>query len=172
MSSLAFKRDGLGILSGEKVGKLARWFIVSAGGILLVTGTAKVVSALGRAEILNVADPIFGVSFRFMMLTAGILELTLSAICFFGKGIRLQAGLVAWLSTSFLLYRIGLWFVGWKRPCGCLGRLTDILHLSPQTADSLMKIVLAYLFVASWIVLGGFHRRTRNTFSSVKPEQK
>ena len=29
--------------------------------------------------------------------------------------------------TNFLIYRLGLWSIGWHRPCGCLGSLTGFL---------------------------------------------
>ena len=44
----------------------------------------------------------------------------------------------------------GLWYLGWQRPCSCLGNLTDTLHISPHVADVAMKIVLAYLLVGSY----------------------
>ncbi|MBI3849679.1 MAG: hypothetical protein HY298_05230 [Verrucomicrobia bacterium] len=35
----------------------------------------------------------------------------------------------------------------------CLGHLTDALHMSPQTADELMKVILAYLLIGSYALL-------------------
>ena len=88
-----------------------------------------------------------------MFCIAGIIELAVAYICLFTKNISLQAGLVAVLSTNFLLYRFGLWLVGWHSPCLCLGNLTDALHISPETADTAMKIVLAYLLIGSYATL-------------------
>ena len=81
------------------------------------------------------------------------MELIVALICFFGRRIGLQSGLVAWLATNFLLYRLSLGWIGYEKPCGCLGNLTDALHLSPQTADTAMKIVLAYLLIGSYTAL-------------------
>jgi hypothetical protein len=47
-----------------------------------------------------------------------------------------------------------MWWMHWKRPCGCLGNLTDALHISPVLADDIMKVVLAYLFISSYGLLG------------------
>ena len=33
------------------------------------------------------------------------------------------------------------------KPCSCLGHITDALHIPPQTADTAMKIILAYLLI-------------------------
>jgi hypothetical protein len=83
----------------------------------------------------------------------GVVELVIAGICLFGKSQKLKLGLIAWLATSFVVYRLGLWWMGWKKPCGCLGNLTDALHLSPQAADSLMKVILAYLLIGSYGLL-------------------
>jgi hypothetical protein len=74
-------------------------------------------------------------------------------VCIFSKRTWLPAGLLAWLATSFLIYRIGLVAIGYHRPCHCLGNLTDALHIPPQTADTAMKIILAYLLLGSYATL-------------------
>ena len=62
--------------------------------------------------------------------------------------------MIAGLSTLFAVYRIGLWSLGWHRPCSCLGNLTDALHLSPVIVDNVMKVLLAYLMIGSYSILG------------------
>jgi hypothetical protein len=131
------------------------WFNLSAGVILLITGTGKILSALGHAAILQRVDPIIPMQFKHLMLTAGILELLVACICFFNKPRVLGHFVTAWLATSFLIYRVGLWWIGWQRPCHCLGDFADALRISSQTADLIMKIVLAYLLVGSYAAL--FH---------------
>jgi hypothetical protein len=135
---------------------LARMFIVSAGVILLITAIAKIISAHSDTRILQMPDPVFFVSFRHILWAAGMLELVVAVICLTGRFVRLQAGLVALLATTFLIYRLGLASVGWQRPCPCLGNLTDAIHVSPQVADNVMKGVLAYLLVGSCGIL--FHQ--------------
>lgn len=66
---------------------------------------------------------------------------------------------MAWLATNLLIYRIGLWCVGWRHPCSCMGSLAGALHLSDQMADGIMKAVLAFLFVGSYLLLFGSLRR-------------
>jgi hypothetical protein len=62
-------------------------------------------------------------------------------------------GLVAWMSTNFVVYRLGLWWLNWKSPCSCLGNLTAALHISPQAADNIMKVLLACLLIGSYGLL-------------------
>ena len=50
----------------------------------------------------------------------------LAAVCFFTKFYRLSTMLVAWMSTNLLVSRLGLRWMGWKKPCGCLGNITRV----------------------------------------------
>ena len=128
-------------------------FPLSAGAILAITGIAKIWSGLGNSKFLAVVDPIIGIKFGQLMLVVGVAEIVIASICFFNKRQTLTLGLVAWMSTTFVVYRIGLWWMDWKKPCSCLGNLTDALHISPQTADNIMKVLLAYLLIGSYGLL-------------------
>ena len=138
-----------------------RWFILTSGAILAITGIAKVWSAFGSSKFLAVIDPIFGVTFGKLMLVVGVAELVIALVCFLSKRQTLALGLVAWMSTNFVVYRLGLWWMDWHRPCNCLGNLTDALHISPQSADNIMKVLLAYLLIGSYGLLI-WHQRKRS----------
>ena len=114
---------------------------------------AKVWSAFGSVKLLVVPDPVAGIPFRWLLLAVGVLELVVAGLCFFTSKKRLATLLVAWLGTNFLVYRLGLWFIGWHHPCGCMGNLAGMLHLSDHAADNIMKIVLAYLLIGSYGIL-------------------
>jgi hypothetical protein len=130
-----------------------RWFNLTAGVILFITGAAKVWSAFGTDRILNYPDPVFDVSFGHLMFIVGIIELIISGLCLSNKCSRYATILVACISTNFLIYRIGLWLVDWRHPCRCLGNLTEVLHISPQTASIALKVALAYLLIGSYFTL-------------------
>ena len=140
-------------LEGRLTSTYTRNYILSASAILALTGAAKVWSAFGNAKLLAVADPIVGITFGHLMLVVGMAEIVIALFCFFGKSQKVALGLVAWLATNFVVYRLGLWWVGYHKPCSCLGNLTDALHISPQTADTAMKILLSYLFIGSYTAL-------------------
>lgn len=135
------------------VARLLRWFVISAGATLGITGFSKIWSGLGNSKFLAVVDPILGIKFGQLMLLVGLAEVVIALVCFFSKRQTLALGLVAWMSTNFVVYRLGLWWMNWHRPCSCLGNLTDALHISPQTADNIMKVLLAYLLVGSYGLL-------------------
>ena len=148
------KRSGCVVSTG-------RLFLVSAGGGLGLTGLSKAFSAIGAARALDVADPLIGIPFRQLLLLVGLAELLIAFFCLFTDKRRLSLLAVAWISTNFLVYRLGLWFIGWHRPCGCMGNLTDLLHLTPRAADNIMKGVLAFLLLGSYGILYREYRQRK-----------
>ena len=133
--------------------RIVEVFVFSAGVVLLFTAIAKIVSATGTSSVLQVRDSLILVSFRSVFIVVGFAELIVSGICIFGRKLLLQNTLIAWLATSFLIYRFGLSWIGYTRPCPCLGSLTSALHISSQTAESVLIKILAYLLVGSYAAL-------------------
>jgi len=145
------------------------WFRLSAGVIFSITGMAKVWSAWGGALILQRLDPIFDVEFGHLMIATGILELAVAAICLLSKSKTTATVAVAWLATGLLVYRLGLWWIGWQRPCSCLGNLTDALHIPPGFAENMMKCLLAYLLIGSYAILALFWWRQTTALRPAGP---
>ncbi len=148
--------------------KAIRLFIYSSAVLLLATAIAKLVSANGNARLLEYTDSILGIPFRDMFRIVGVIEFVIALICLFSKNIKVRVGLIAWLATGFLIYHIGLIWVGWHKPCPCLGNLTDALHISPQTADTAMKIILAYLLIGSYASLFWLWRQRKRESMAVQ----
>ncbi|OQA30465.1 MAG: hypothetical protein BWY57_02830 [Betaproteobacteria bacterium ADurb.Bin341] len=146
--------------------RIARLFLYLAGVVLLLAGAAKCLSSFGHARILLERDPIVGFEFRTLFWVVGGIEFAVALVCFLSRRIWLSAGLVAWLATSFLAYRFGLWRIGYHKPCSCLGNLTEMLHVSPPAADAAMKVVLAYLLIGSYGLLLWQWRRGKGVESS------
>jgi hypothetical protein len=146
------------------------WFLKTAAVVLLATGSAKLVSVFGAARVLAMNDPIIGLSFRRLMSAVGAVELVTALFCLSTlASTRLKLGLVAWLSTIFLVYRFGLWFVRWHHPCGCMGSLAAILHLSDKAADNIMKGLLAYMLIGSYAILFWLWKQGREVGSLPAP---
>lgn len=141
--------------------KASRFYIISIGVLLIVVSVAKFWSAFGTARILAREDPVFGISYRVVMIAAAVVELAIGSICLSRLRLLLSATLIAWFSTTVLLYRVGAYLLGDTAPCRCLGNLSDALHLSPSTADIIARIVLAYCLVGSWALLAKNWRRQR-----------
>jgi hypothetical protein len=133
--------------------KWQSFFIYSAGAILLTTGLAKILSVFGKQEMLDLIDPVFGFSFRKLLVFAAFLELAISAVCFLLPNRSLRIGLIAWLGTILMMYRVGLSASGWQRPCPCVGNITDAIHLSGRSADLFSRAFLIYLLIGSYGLL-------------------
>lgn len=151
-----------------KTEAIARGFVGILCATLMLTAGAKVLSVIaGSSGLLQIVDPLFALKFDYLLLAAAALEVGVAAICILRPVVE---GLVAlaWLSLVFLAYRIGLWSIGWQKPCGCLGNLTDALNISPQLADNFMKSLLIFMFVGSisLLLLNGRERVARATADS------
>ena len=146
-----------------------KWFPATAAFVLTIAGLAKIITVFGRVRILEVSDPLFGISFRALLVAVGLVEIIIAVLCLLTKGSRLSTLLVAWLATCFLIYRVGLRYVGWHRPCPCFGNITDFLGIPPQTADTVMRIVLAYLLIGSYGTLFWLWRQKRKSTLSSEP---
>jgi hypothetical protein len=147
--------------------RLESAFLSSAGVLLAITGAAKAFSAIGPARALDTSDPLIGLPFRQVFLLVGIVELFIAFLCLLADQRRFCLPVVAWISTNFLVYRMGLWVIGWHHPCGCMGSLAGMLHLSDRAADNIMKGVLAYLLLGSYLLMASHLRRT-----SLKPQKQ
>jgi hypothetical protein len=142
-------------------GRYEMWFLWTTGAILFPVGLAKVVSSFGKTKMLSFPDPIIGLAFGKVLLAVGLLELVVALACFPRFAARASLRVVACISTAFLAYRTGLWFVGWHHPCSCMGSLTTPLHLSDQLADNIMKGVLAFMLSGSYLLLLKQRREAR-----------
>jgi hypothetical protein len=100
-----------------------KWFLKVAGSALGLTGLAKAFSAIGSAHALDAADPLIGIPFRQLLLLVALVELFVAFFCLFTDKRQFSLLAVAWLSTNFLVYRLGLWLIGWHHPCACMGSL-------------------------------------------------
>lgn len=141
----------------DPVLRFSRFFIASAGCIFLLTGLAKLASIFGRAGILDIPDPIVGLSFRHLMLLASILELAIAAVCFRTtvrkSGELLSAGLIMWFALVVTGYRLCLLMIGYVRPCHCMGNVLDAIHVAPATVNSIMRFLLGYFLIGGCTTL-------------------
>jgi hypothetical protein len=133
----------------RRVVSLESLFVVVAGMPLLLTGAAKLASVGGEARILDQADPLLMLSNRQLMAAVGLIEMVLAGYLWFGREREWQLGMVAWLASSFLLYRLGLWWLGVNKPCGCLGNAANWWPWLARHQEALLKATLAFLLVGS-----------------------
>ncbi len=137
--------------SGSKLDQsnLIQVFLISAAFFLFLTAAAKLISSFGHAQLLNQADPLFRMSYRHLFWLVGGIELIVGGTCIFGKKVWLQAGLVAYLATNFVIYRIAVNHLGIQY-CPCLGYLAESLPMSRNATDLILKCILGYLSIGSF----------------------
>ena len=134
--------------------------------MLWIAAIGKIVSLTKGGLVFERYDPIFHIKYRFLFGFVSVLEIIVALICFFGRRIALQAGALVLLASDILLYRLGLVVVNYHRPCSCLGSFTDALHISPGTADNLMKAVLVYLIAGGYGALIWLQWQSRQAMSN------
>ncbi|MGA4644936.1 hypothetical protein [Limisphaera sp. 4302-co] len=126
-----------------------KWFVRSAGVVLLVTGLAKLWSAMGEARVSGGRDPLFGLTFRQLMLGVGLVELVVAGVCLVGRRERLSCVLVGWLAGNVGLYRMGLWWINWEGPFGCAGHVTGMREMLRQKERQIIRAC----FRSCWVGL-------------------
>jgi hypothetical protein len=139
-------------VSAHLLPKLIKFFLVTAGVTLIVTGIAKLYSTTGSSRILLTPDPVFWISTRKMLIIVSLTEIVCAWLLLSSGPLSLKLGVAAWLATSFLVYRTALALNGAIR-CPCLGTLAGTIGIPDWLADSLMIGVLFYLLVGSYGLL-------------------
>jgi hypothetical protein len=128
-------------------------FIRSVIVIHALTALTNLISASGGARALDAKDPLLMLTHRQVFLSVGLIELAIAAFLVFSSRHSLKVPVIAWLATNFTVYRLGVYWIGAKLPCGCLGTLTASLGITPHTADLSMNGVLLYLLAGSGFLL-------------------
>ncbi len=124
-------------------------YVTGAGVILFITAMMKVLGvwmepALGRSDALF---PWLRTSS--MLLAAALLELgAVWRLCTV-KSITDKLAVVLWVSCIFLLYRLGIVWIGARTSCHCLGSVGVWFGLGADGEDRAAKIILSYLVVGS-----------------------
>jgi hypothetical protein len=132
----------------------ARMWTGSAVLILAFTGVLKLFGATGDAQVLSHADPLFGfLSNRQVMLLGAAIEILVILLVLREADVFHKVAMIGTLGGVFLVYRIGLWGIGYEGSCSCLGQVTDVLGVSAAAADLISKIILGYLLIGSYSVL-------------------
>lgn len=143
------------------------WFSVfrfTAAAILIIAAAAKLMISGSDVKVLGVYDPIFFIPARHLFVVAGVLELMVAILCI--QSARWWAFGLAGLSTNFVMYRLGLLWVGYIKPCNCFGGLTDALGLSQATADFIMLAIIAYFLIGSYSALFLLWKSKREVLSN------
>ncbi len=122
--------------------RYSTWLIVSSGVTLFmfIPGLGKAWRASESACVLDVADPIFRVPFRQLMVGVGLLELFIAFFRLFTSEKELGLLAIAWLGTSFGGYSFLCGVTGFG--CRDLWCCRQLEHLK------IKKSLLTFFFVS------------------------
>jgi predicted RNA-binding Zn-ribbon protein involved in translation (DUF1610 family) len=130
--------------------KWIRYFILSAGVILLVAALTRFLIVADNAQVLASPEPLLGIPLRHAVLLVGGFELAVALICLFGKRTGLQLGWLAWLGTNYVVFWIGLVWQHYSPQGACIGSLTDPLHLTRGISGLVLQFIPVYLLLGSY----------------------
>lgn len=130
-----------------------RWFMLTAGGILMFGGITRLLRVFEKTQQLDMSSPIVHIPFRQLLLCIGIVELILACLCLFTNKRALSLVLITWLVPIYGVYRVGLWTMGWYHPYPLLANLMETLNISPFIADGIGTAISAFLFIGSVKIL-------------------
>lgn len=133
---------------------MSTWFILISTLILLFVALAKLLSSFSQAKVQSLPDPILGLPFRPLLRLVASVEISVAILAMTSRTRLLGAAYVAWLATLLTVYRICLWAINWHQPCSCLGNLTEMIGIPAGNADFLMKGLLAFLLIGSYLAMG------------------
>lgn len=147
--------------------KIQELYLKTSAVLLFATGLIKVISSFGSVLILSGRDDIFGIQNSHLLRMVGGVEIIAALVIFSRIDTYKRALCQLGIALCFLIYRIGLSWMGVARPCPCLGNATAWLGLSRHTGDVLAKWVLAYLLLGSALVLALQTLKGRKTTVSI-----
>lgn len=124
-------------------------FQYSAAFLAFSTAAAKLTSAIGQQNILDMSDPILGVPNRVLLVAIGVLELVAVAFLLGAREKRFSFLFVGMLGGQFLLYRTVFALGNYPTGCPCLGTMTQWLPVSKRNID------IALWLIAVWLLVGG-----------------
>jgi len=130
---------------------ITRVYLKSAVFLLLLTAGGKLLMGFGKVPVLEKAAPFFSfISNRTLLFIAVGLEVGVAMLILSGyRGRHMGLTAVGSLAALFLSFRLLLWVTGFQGYCGCLGSLSDVLHLAPREADRVATGILVYFLVGS-----------------------
>jgi len=148
-------------------------FQTSAGALLLAMASALfLINTTSPVDLITPHDPILGFSIKTVFWTIGCIAFLIALDCLFGTQLFRPMFLLAWLVTSFLVYRIGLISAGIHGLTGLLGGFPYAFGMSAEIANGLIQTILGYLFLGSYGTLWWLARQRKLDKKQVPVESK
>ena len=161
---LVMSRHGVRWPGERWAGRAVEAFLLSGGLVFGVTAAAKVLSSMGHVALLDAIDPVFGVRYRILFAGVGAVEACVAVACVVWRNVVGRLGVIAWMTSNIVVYRIGLWWMEYKGHCRCLGTYTDNIGVSEQHAEA--ALVSAVWYCGIGVVLSAILIRSKRKSDS------
>jgi hypothetical protein len=118
----------------------------SVAWILYCLAVIKMLSAIGSLRILEIPDPLLGVSNRSALVGVALVEFFVAGVVTGHHSDRVRALVLFWLSSMFVIYRVFSWLLDPGKPCACLGFVGSWLGL-PQSVITCIALGINVYFL-------------------------
>ncbi len=120
-------------------------FLKFAGLILISSATVKIITSLQETRVLSVPSPIFPLTFRQLYGLSSFIELIIGVFLLYKNYRPFKIVILTWIAGVFSVYRLWLYIIGYKGPCGCLGNAYLWLGINNSVQKSIENSAFIYL---------------------------
>jgi hypothetical protein len=136
-----------------------RFFIRSAGALLLTAAFVLFLTNLATGELAQPRDPLLHVSIRLWFWFCGMTFLLVALFCLFGRWEFRQLAMLVWVSTILVVYFTALLWLETNKPGFLFASIGDTFGVSVNLATGVAACVLAYIFLGGvtmllWLLWG------------------
>ena len=143
--------------------RLQNWFAWSSAAIFALMGLLMLDAASGdkrRMRLLLSPDALFGVSNETLLTIAGIIHLALCGAVLLARDPVTRAGLTGWAGLNYVVYRVGMAWVGVAAPFPCVQLISQkVLYAGSETLDQAWGLSTAYFLAGAATLLAAEWRR-------------
>jgi hypothetical protein len=145
--------------------EIDKCYFRTASIILVISGLLKLMPLSVQDHGLDLGDPLFGVSRRFVLTVVAALEICMAFLLAGSKNAMLCRILVTWLGSCFAFYRVFSMANPGAIPCKCLGNLGAWLGVQNRLMDYSAWAIIVYL-VGGGVLLSIYPRPVGHAPSS------
>jgi hypothetical protein len=127
-----------------------RFVFKFAAIVLAITSFSKVVAVVAESRALAAPSPLFNLlSNRQHLATAAFMEFGVVFVLLAERTRLQKSAALAWLTTTFIVYRFALVWLGFIGSCSCAGAIEWLFPLKEKQVDMVMMFILVVLWVGS-----------------------
>lgn len=131
----------------SRMARILRVSVLFCGLLLLATATAKFFTLHDDPKYLYEEDPVLLVSWRTVMFLAASVESGIALICFLASRSRIAPVSITWFAAMAIIYRVGLQWLGYQKPCRCMGSFAEVVGIQESVLERVLVGGLVFLIL-------------------------